>query len=49
MDEISGCQPDARPAEHFAGKFAAKEALMKAMDTGRGKGDHRRGPQGLRA
>jgi len=30
-DEISYCQGAARPAEHFAVRFAAKEAIAKAL------------------
>ncbi|MDW7693456.1 holo-ACP synthase [Flammeovirgaceae bacterium SG7u.111] len=29
--EIAYCQEKARPHEHFAGRFAAKEALVKAL------------------
>jgi holo-[acyl-carrier protein] synthase len=32
--EISYCQRRRRPAIHFAGRFAAKEAAMKALGTG---------------
>lgn len=32
--EISYCTRRARPAIHFAGRFAAKEAAMKALGTG---------------
>lgn len=32
--EINYCQQKARPAQHYAGRFAAKEALMKAVGKG---------------
>jgi holo-[acyl-carrier protein] synthase len=32
--EIAACRGTARPAEHFAGKFAVKEAFMKALGAG---------------
>ena len=32
--EIAYCQRRHRPAIHFAGRFAAKEAAMKALGTG---------------
>lgn len=32
--EIAYCQRRHRPAIHFAGRFAAKEATMKALGTG---------------
>jgi holo-[acyl-carrier protein] synthase len=32
--EIAYCQRRRRPAIHFAGRFAAKEAAMKALGTG---------------
>ena len=32
--EIAYCQKRHRPAVHFAGRFAAKEAAMKALGTG---------------
>lgn len=32
--EISYCQRRRHPAIHFAGRFAAKEAAMKALGTG---------------
>ncbi len=35
--EIEYCQKHADPAVHFAGRFAAKEALAKALGTGFGK------------
>ncbi len=33
-EEIAYCQSKARAAEHFAARFAAKEAVMKALGTG---------------
>jgi holo-[acyl-carrier protein] synthase len=32
--EIAYCEPKARKYEHFAGRFAAKEAILKAFGTG---------------
>src|SRR6476469_1021758 len=32
--EIAYCQRRRNPAPHFAGRFAAKEAAMKALGTG---------------
>jgi holo-[acyl-carrier protein] synthase len=32
--EISYCQSRKRPHQHFAGRFAAKEAVFKALGTG---------------
>jgi holo-[acyl-carrier protein] synthase len=32
--EIEFCESFANPAEHYAGKFAAKEAFMKAIGKG---------------
>jgi holo-[acyl-carrier protein] synthase len=32
--EIEYCERHARPAERYAGRFAAKEAVMKALGTG---------------
>jgi len=32
--EIEYCRSKARPVQHFAGRFAAKEAVMKALHTG---------------
>ncbi len=33
-DEIKYCQSKARPSEHYAVRFAAKEAFLKALGTG---------------
>ena len=33
-DEITTCEKIANAAEHYAGKFAAKEAFMKAIGKG---------------
>ena len=33
-DEIEACETLANPAKHYAGKFAAKEAFMKAIGKG---------------
>ncbi len=32
--EIAHCQPRREPAPHYAGRWAAKEAVMKALGTG---------------
>lgn len=32
--EIAHCQPRREATEHFAGRWAAKEAVMKALGTG---------------
>lgn len=37
-DEINYCEAKKRAAEHYAGRLAAKEAVMKALGTGRAKG-----------
>lgn len=36
--EIRYCQPKKRPAIHFAARFAAKEAMLKALGTGLSSG-----------
>jgi holo-[acyl-carrier protein] synthase len=36
--EISYCQSRKRATEHFAGRWAAKEAILKALGTGWAKG-----------
>ena len=36
--EIAYCRRRRVPAIHFAGRFAAKEAAMKALGTGRSRG-----------
>src|SRR5581483_3404372 len=36
--EIAYCARRRTPAIHFAGRFAAKEATMKALGTGRSRG-----------
>jgi holo-[acyl-carrier protein] synthase len=36
--EIEACRRAGRPATHFAVRFAAKEAVMKAVGTGWAKG-----------
>ena len=37
-DEIAYCTRRRDPSIHFAGRFAAKEATMKALGTGRSRG-----------
>lgn len=37
-NEISYCLSRRNPAPHLAGRFAAKEATMKALGTGRSRG-----------
>ena len=34
VEEIAYCRSRARPGEHFAGRFAAKEAVLKALGKG---------------
>ncbi len=36
--EILYCDPKARAAQHYAGRFAAKEAAFKALGTGWSRG-----------
>jgi|YNPMSStandDraft_1061717.scaffolds.fasta_scaffold00491_11 holo-[acyl-carrier protein] synthase len=36
-EEIKYCQSKAKPSQHFAARFAAKEAVAKALGTGFGK------------
>lgn len=36
--EIANCEKKTRKFEHYAARFAAKEAFFKAMGTGWGKG-----------
>jgi len=36
--EIRYCRSKAKPVQHFAGRFAAKEAVMKALHTGWSEG-----------
>lgn len=42
-DEIAACERSAHPAEGYAARFAAKEALAKALGTGFTKGVTPRG------
>jgi holo-[acyl-carrier protein] synthase len=37
-DEISYCRSRGVPEQHFAGRFAAKEAVFKVLGTGWGEG-----------
>lgn len=37
-DERAYCERCARPAEHYAARFAAREAVLKALGTGFAKG-----------
>jgi len=36
-EEIKYCKSKAKPSQHFAARFAAKEAVAKALGTGFGK------------
>jgi holo-[acyl-carrier protein] synthase len=49
-EEVSYCDSKARPAESYAGRFAAREAVIKALGGYRGKGwqdiSVRRSPSG---
>ncbi len=36
--EIAYCQNKAKPSQHFAGRFAVKEAVLKVLGVGWGKG-----------
>ena len=33
-EEIDYCESKARPSEHYAARYAAKEAILKALGTG---------------
>jgi holo-[acyl-carrier protein] synthase len=46
--EIAYCQRRRLPAIHFAGRFAAKEAAMKALGTGHSAGVQWRGVEVVR-
>jgi holo-[acyl-carrier protein] synthase len=36
--EVDYCQKQAKPSQHFCGRFCAKEAFFKALGTGWAKG-----------
>ena len=36
--EIEYCRSQANPCKHFAGRFAAKEAVLKSLGTGMAQG-----------
>lgn len=46
--EIAYCSAKYRPAQHYAGRFAAKEAAMKALGTGHSQGVLWRGIEVIR-
>lgn len=49
QEEIDFCKKKARPAVHFAARFAAKEAVAKALGTGFSKGIRMRDIEVVRA
>ena len=48
QNEIDYCQSKARAVEHFAARFAVKEAAMKALGTGQSEGIYWRDVETLR-